>query len=676
MSKEQKDNEQQQQGPLFSMKGMNMYRWFLLALVVVFAMQFFWSWSRQGSSLPYSNFKEMVTDGKIAKVEIEKSVLTAYGKSRNKENKTADAEVYNVVLPSAIPDQTLMTLLEEQDVTIVAIQDTSDQWTTIIWFVLPLILMLGFFMFMSARLRGGGGGAGGLLSMGKMNAQSYAKEKVKTTFDDVAGSKEQKEALYEIIHFLRRPQDFHRLGGRAPKGVLLVGPPGTGKTLLARAVAGEAGVPFFNVSGSAFLEMLVGVGASRVRDLFATAKKNAPCIIFVDEIDSIGRRRGGMQGFYGGGASEMEQTLNQMLSEMDGFEPNEDVIVMAATNQPDVLDPALLRPGRFDRRITVDLPNLQEREQILAVHTKKVPLADNVTLKEIARSTPGNSGADLKNLVNEAAIMASKKRKDKVEKDDFLNALDTIILGHVRSSIILSEEEKRRTAYHEAGHALIAKITPGSDPVSKVSIVPRGRALGVTMQTPLDERHNYTKEYLLSRLAVLFGGRAAEDIIFQSISTGAENDLVHATTLARNMVARYGMSERLGNMSLMEASESYINDNPFAQRNFSEETLQLVDAETRRLIDEAYALARTLLEEQRETLDLIAEALMIQEGLDGKELDIIVVEKRIPDFVRENGSTQKQQDGAKQESTSERDLASNRDTTREQDDDGRSRRES
>ena len=637
MSKEQQRNQQEQQGPQFPLKGMNMYRWFLVALVLIFAMQFFWNWSQQGSSVPYSRFKDMVADGKIEKVEIDQGMITAHGTGAGEKKEGSTAPVYNVVIPTAVSDDNLITLLEENDVTIVAIQDTSGMWTTIIWFILPLVLMLGFFVFMSSRLRGGGGGAGGLLSMGKMNAQSYAKEKVKTTFDDVAGAKEQKEALYEIIHFLRRPQDFHRLGGRAPKGVLLVGPPGTGKTLLARAVAGEAGVPFYHVSGSAFLEMLVGVGASRVRDLFATAKKNAPCIIFVDEIDSIGRRRGGIQGFYGGGASEMEQTLNQMLSEMDGFEPNEDVIVMAATNQPDVLDPALLRPGRFDRRITVDLPNLQEREQILGVHTRKVPLSDDVVLKDIARSTPGNSGADLKNLVNEAAILASKKRKDKVEKQDFMDALDTILLGHVRSSIILSDEEKRRTAYHEAGHALIAKLTPGSDPVTKVSIVPRGRALGVTMQTPLDERHNYTIDYLLSRLAVLFGGRAAEDIVFDSISTGAENDLMHATTLARNMVARYGMSERLGNMSLMDGSESYINDNPFSQRNFSEETLQLVDGETRRLIKEAYDRARGLLEQERVTLDLISEALLLQEGLDGEDLELIIREKRIPEHLRENG---------------------------------------
>ncbi|MBE0644525.1 MAG: ATP-dependent zinc metalloprotease FtsH [Bacteroidetes bacterium] len=640
MSQEQdaQQRQKQQQGPASPFKGLAMYRWLFVAFAVIFAMQFFWNWARQESSLPYSDFKEMVAAGKIAKVEIDQGTLTAYGVKGSDESSAKSGKTYSVVIPTSVRDESLMNLLEEKNVTVVAIQSTSEIWNTIIWFVLPLALMVGFFMYMSSRLRGGG--SGGLLSMGKMNAQSYTKEKVKTTFDDVAGSKEQKEALFEVIHFLRRPQDFHRLGGRAPKGVLLVGPPGTGKTLLARAVAGEAGVPFFHVAGSAFLEMLVGVGASRVRDLFATAKKNAPCIVFVDEIDSIGRRRGGIQGFYGGGASEMEQTLNQLLSEMDGFEPSEDIIVMAATNQPDVLDPALLRPGRFDRRIIVDLPNLSEREEILAVHVRKVPLSEDVNLRDIARATPGNSGADLQNLVNEAAIMASKKRKDQVEKEDFLNALDTIMLGHVRSSLILKEDEKRRTAYHEGGHALIAKLTPDSDPVTKVSIVPRGRALGVTMQTPLDERHNYTMEYLRSRLTVLFGGRAAEDIVFGSISTGAENDLMHATTLSRNMVARYGMSEKLGHMSLMDPSgESYVGDSPFNQRNFSEETLKLVDAETRRMIEEAYGEAKRLLEEHRPTLDLIAEALLLKEILEGDELDVIVREKRIPEHLRENGRT-------------------------------------
>ena len=632
MSKQQETPKQQQQGPQMPFMGGNMFRWMLVLFALIIATQFFWNWARQGTSIPYSEFKQRVAAGKIAKVEIEQGMLTAHAKGDKGKETTGGSGTYTVVIPTSVPDESLMTLLEDHDVTIVAIQDTSELWNTLIWFVFPLLLMLGLFLFMSARLRGGG--SGGLLSMGKMNAQSYTKEKVKTTFEDVAGSKEQKEALFEIIHFLRRPQDFHRLGGRAPKGVLLVGPPGTGKTLLARAVAGEAGVPFYHVAGSAFLEMLVGVGASRVRDLFATAKKNAPCIVFVDEIDSIGRRRGGIQGFYGGGASEMEQTLNQLLSEMDGFEPNEDVIVMAATNQPDVLDPALLRPGRFDRRITVDLPNLSEREEILGVHVRKVPLDDDVNLRELARATPGNSGADLQNLVNEAAILASKKRKDKVEREDFLTALDTIMLGHVRSSLILKDEEKRRTAYHEAGHALVAKLTPESDPVTKVSIVPRGRALGVTMQTPLDERHNYTSEYLLSRLRVLFGGRAAEDIVFGSISTGAENDLTHATTLARNMVARYGMSEQLGHMSLMDpAGDSYLGDNPFNQRNFSEETLRLVDGETRRLIEEAYRTAKQLLADHRATLDLIAEALLHKELLEGEDLETIIREKRIPEHL-------------------------------------------
>lgn len=642
MSKQQEspDNKKQQQGPQMPFMGGGMLRWMLILFGVIFAMQFFWSWMQQGTSVPYSEFKERVAAGKIARVEIEQGALTAYAKGDGKPGDGSSRKggsSFTVILPTSVSDESLMTLLEDNNVTVLAIKDNSELWNTIVWFVLPLAVMLGLFFFMSARLRGGGSG-GGLLSMGKMNAQSYTKEKVKTTFDDVAGAKEQKEALFEIIHFLRRPQDFHRLGGRAPKGVLLVGPPGTGKTLLARAVAGEAGVPFYHVAGSAFLEMLVGVGASRVRDLFATAKKNAPCIVFVDEIDSIGRRRGGIQGFYGGGASEMEQTLNQLLSEMDGFEPNEDVIVMAATNQPDVLDPALLRPGRFDRRIMVDLPNLVEREQILGVHVRKVPLGEDVDLREIARATPGNSGADLQNLVNEAAILASKKRKDQVEREDFLTALDTIMLGHVRSSLILKEDEKRRTAYHEAGHALVAKLSADSDPVTKVSIVPRGRALGVTMQTPLDERHNYTSEYLLSRLRVLFGGRAAEDIVFGTISTGAENDLMHATTLARNMVARYGMSEKLGHLSLMDpAGESYVGDNPFSQRNFSEDTLRLVDGETRRLIEEAYVAAKQLLSEQRQTLDLIAEALVHKELLEGADLDAIIQDRQIPEHLRNDG---------------------------------------
>ncbi|MBR9976188.1 MAG: ATP-dependent zinc metalloprotease FtsH [Bacteroidetes bacterium] len=638
MSKQQEspDNKQQQQGPQMPFMGGGMLRWMLVLFGVIFAMQFFWSWMEQGSSVPYSDFKERVAAGKIARVEIEQGTLTAFAKGDGKPSDGTSrkgGDSFTVVLPTSVSDESLMTLLEDNNVTVLAIKDNSELWNTIVWFILPLAVMLGLFFYMSQRLRGGG--SGGLLSMGKMNAQSYTKEKVKTTFDDVAGSKEQKEALFEVIHFLRRPQDFHRLGGRAPKGVLLVGPPGTGKTLLARAVAGEAGVPFYHVAGSAFLEMLVGVGASRVRDLFATAKKNAPCIVFVDEIDSIGRRRGGMQGFYGGGASEMEQTLNQLLSEMDGFEPNEDVIVMAATNQPDVLDPALLRPGRFDRRIMVDLPNLVEREQILGVHVRKVPLGEDVDLREIARATPGNSGADLQNLVNEAAILASKMRKDQVEREDFLSALDTIMLGHVRSSLILKEDEKRRTAYHEAGHALVAKLSADSDPVTKVSIVPRGRALGVTMQTPLDERHNYTSEYLLSRLRVLFGGRAAEDIVFGTISTGAENDLMHATTLARNMVARYGMSEKLGHLSLMDpAGDSYMGNNPFNQRNFSEDTLRLVDGETRRLIEDAYVSAKQLLSEQRETLDLIAEALVNKEMLEGSDLDTIIQDRRIPEHLQ------------------------------------------
>jgi cell division protease FtsH len=621
MDNNQEKKQGEQKNPL-QMKNAGMYRWILVVFVLMLGLQFVFNWGQQGNTLSYSSFKEKVEAGKVSKVEIDQNTILAYS-AADKEDESKSSPDYTVEIPMSISDDNLMSLLEDKGVTVVALKDNSGLWSIIIWFVFPVAIMIGFFVFLNMRMRSQGGGPGGLLSMGKMNAESYTKEKVKTTFDDVAGCKEQKEALFEIIHFLKRPEDFKKLGGTMPKGVLLVGPPGTGKTLLARAVAGEADVPFFHVTGSAFLEMLVGVGASRVRDLFKTAKRNSPCIIFVDELDSIGRRRGGIQGFYGGGASEMEQTLNQLLSEMDGFEPNENVIVLAATNQPEVLDPALLRPGRFDRRVLIDLPNLSERKDILKVHTRNVPLGDDVTLKDLARATPGNSGADLKNLVNEAAILASKKRQEVVNQEDFLTALDTIMLGHVRSSLILSEQEKKRTAYHEAGHALIAKMSKNSDPVTKVTIVPRGRALGVTMQTPLDERHNYTRDYLLERLVVLLGGRASEEIVFESISTGAENDLMHCTTLARNMVARYGMSEKLGNLSLMDPSDdSYLGDNPFSsRRNFSDETLNLVDEETKKLIDNAYNQAISVLSEHRAKLDLVSEALLRKEIIDGAELD-------------------------------------------------------
>lgn len=629
MSDNNKTSPQQrgtpQQRPQFGMAGLSpTLRWFLVAILVLFALQIGMRYLAGGAAVPYSTFKQNVAAGKVARVDIDGGTLTAYAKGADGKAKT-DAP-YTVVLPTQVEDPALMALFEEHGVQVVALQDTSGIWNVIIWFILPIGIMLFLFYMMNMRMRAQGGGGGGLLSMGKLNAEAYTKEKVRTTFADVAGMKEQKEALFEIIHFLKRPEDFKKLGGSTPKGVLLVGPPGTGKTLVARAVAGEADVPFFHVAGSQFLEMLVGVGASRVRDLFATAKKSAPCIVFVDEIDSIGRRRGGIQGFYGGGASEMEQTLNQLLSEMDGFEPNEDVIVMAATNQPDVLDPALLRPGRFDRRVAIDLPNLTEREEILGVHLRKVPLAPDVDVKSLARMTPGNSGADLKNLVNEAAILGSKKRRDAVVMEDFLTALDTIMLGHVRSSLILSEDEKRRTAYHEAGHALIARSLPGSDPVTKVTIVPRGRALGVTMQTPIDERHNYTKEYLLERLVVLLGGRAAEQVVYGTISTGAENDLMHCTTLARNMVARYGMSDVVGNLSLMDPTgDNYLGESPFApQRNFSDDTLRAVDAETRRFIDEAYARAVAILTDKRATLEAISDALVQHEIIDGRDLTSLI----------------------------------------------------
>lgn len=603
---------------------MTLLRWVIILSVVAFAVQVWSLFNIPGETIPYTRFRSLVQDSAIATVTLDGATLYATGHAE----KGKTGAMYNVTLPTSIPDTDLLRLLESKRVTVTALPDRTSTYTTLLWFIIPLATTFLLLWFLNRRMRMQSS-SGGLLSMGKMNAAMYSKERVHTRFSDVAGMKEQKEALFEMIHFLTRPEDFKKLGGSMPKGVLLVGPPGTGKTLLARAVAGEAGVPFFHVAGSSFLEMLVGVGASRVRDLFATAKKSTPCIIFIDEIDSIGRRRGGIQGFYGGGASEMEQTLNQLLTEMDGFEPNEDVIVIAATNQPEVLDPALLRPGRFDRRVAIDLPSMADREDILKVHLKKIRLADDVSVSDLARSTPGNSGADLKNLVNEAAILASKQRKDAVEMQDFRTALDTIMLGHVRSSLILQPEEKRRTAYHEAGHALAARLLPTADPVTKITIVPRGRALGVTMQTPIDERHNYTVDYLRERLIVLLGGRVAEELVFDTISTGAENDLMQCTTLARNMVARYGMSEKIGALSLLEpGANGYLGDNPYAgSRNFSEDTLRLVDTETRRLIDEAHEATRHLLREHRSVLDRVAEALLEKEILEGEEFAALCAEE-------------------------------------------------
>ncbi|THJ17988.1 MAG: ATP-dependent metallopeptidase FtsH/Yme1/Tma family protein [Nitrospira sp. CG24B] len=513
-------------------------------------------------------------------------------------------------------------VLREKDVQIeVKPPDESPWYITFLVTWGPFILFLGLWFFLMRQMQIGGNKA---LSFGKSRARMLTEERKKITFSDVAGVDEAKEEVLEIIEFLKDPRKFQKLGGRIPKGVLVVGPPGTGKTLLAKAIAGEAGVPFFSISGSDFVEMFVGVGASRVRDLFEQGKKHAPCIIFIDEIDAVGRLRGAG---LGGGHDEREQTLNQLLVEMDGFDTTEGVILVAATNRPDVLDPALLRPGRFDRQVMVNRPDLKGRSEILKVHTKKVPVATNVELEKIARGTPGFSGADLENLVNEAALWAARQNKKEVENIDFEMAKDKVMMGAERKSMILTDEEKRITAYHEAGHALMAKLIPGTDPVHKVTIIPRGRALGVTMQLPTDDRHNFSKEFLYNTLAILMGGRVAEELVFKHVTTGAGNDLERATDLARKMVCEWGMSEKLGPLTFGQKEDSVFLGRDFAtKRDVSDQVALEIDLEIKRLVTENYERAKRVLTEQMTSLKALAEALLEKEVLDAPEIDQILLQ--------------------------------------------------
>jgi cell division protease FtsH len=468
-------------------------------------------------------------------------------------------------------------------------------------------------------------GGGKALSFGKSRAKLLSQQKKKATFKDVAGVDEAKEELQEIIEFLKEPQKFQKLGGKIPKGVLVMGPPGTGKTLLARAIAGEANVPFFNISGSEFVEMFVGVGASRVRDLFEQGKKSAPCIIFIDEIDAVGRHRGAG---LGGGHDEREQTLNQLLVEMDGFTSNEGVILIAATNRPDVLDPALMRPGRFDRQVVVPRPDIRGREGILKVHTMNIPIEEDVKLAVLSRGTPGFSGADLENMVNEAALMAARQEKDLVAMEDFENAKDKVMMGVERRSMIISDEEKRNTAFHEAGHVLVAKLIPGTDPIHKVTIIPRGRALGLTMQLPVDERHTYPLQYLMDRLAVLFGGRVAEEIALNQVTTGAGNDIEQGTDLARKMICEWGMSETMGPLAYGKKEEQIFLGREISQhKDYSEATAIAIDKEVKELIAKSYERAKKLVLENKKTLDKLAEALLERESLGSHEVDVIVFGK-------------------------------------------------
>ncbi len=514
----------------------------------------------------------------------------------------------------------LVKVLRERGVQIEVkpVDESPWYWTFLIAWG-PFVLILAIWIFFMRRMQMGGNGP---LSFGKSRARMLTEDRKKVTFADVAGIEEAKHDVQEIIEFLRDPRKFQKLGGRIPKGVLIVGPPGTGKTLLAKAIAGEAGVPFFSISGSDFVEMFVGVGASRVRDLFEQGKKHAPCIIFIDEIDAVGRLRGAG---LGGGHDEREQTLNQLLVQMDGFDTAEGIILVAATNRPDVLDPALLRPGRFDRQVVVDRPDLRGRSAILKVHTKKVPVGANVELDTIARGTPGFSGADLENLVNEAALWAARQDKAEVDTADFEMAKDKILMGAERKSMVLTEDEKRVTAYHEAGHALMAKLLPGTDPVHKVTIIPRGQALGVTMQLPTEDRYSYSKEFLCNRLAVMMGGRVAEELVFKHVTTGAGNDLEQATNLARKMVCEWGMSEKLGPLTFGQKEEAVFLGRDFgAKRNFSERMAVEIDQEIKRFVDENYERAKRVLTEHIISLKAVAEALLDKEVLDGADISNIL----------------------------------------------------
>jgi len=518
--------------------------------------------------------------------------------------------------------------LREKAVTLKVKEVRGSDWLLIMLNALPLVLLVGFCLFLMRQMQAGGNKA---LSFGKSRARLLSAQQKKATFKDVAGTDEAKEELQEIIEFLKDPQKFQKLGGRIPKGVLLVGPPGTGKTLLARAIAGEANVPFFSISGSDFVEMFVGVGASRVRDLFEQGKKNAPCIIFIDEIDAVGRHRGAG---LGGGHDEREQTLNALLVEMDGFESNEGVILIAATNRPDVLDPALLRPGRFDRRVVVARPDVKGREEILRVHTRKVPIGDDVDLSIIARGTPGFSGADLANLVNEAALWAARQNRKFVMMADFEMSKDKVLMGVERKSMILSDEEKKNTAYHEAGHALVAAMTPGADPVHKVTIIPRGMALGLTMQLPEDDKHTYTREYLEAMLAVLMGGRSAEEIFLGHITTGAGNDIERATDLARNMVCEWGMSG-LGPLAFGKKEEAIFLGREITQhRDYSEDTAIQIDKEVKRIVNAGYEKARSILSSNRDVLERIAQALLEREVIDAAEVKLLMEGKPLPEKPR------------------------------------------
>jgi cell division protease FtsH len=600
--------------------GRTLLIWAVLIILSLYLYQYYNRGIKKEVEINYTEFLEQLDSNNVkTALLVEKDVAGEFLKpiKKTEGNVTRSYQNYKLHLP--FEDPSILQKLVAKGVQIKA-EPPKFNWSGLVLGVLPYLLLLGFLWFILFRQMQGG--TKGIFSFGKSRARLLTGNTPKVTFNDVAGADEAKQELQEVIEFLKDPSKFQKLGGKIPKGVLLLGAPGTGKTLLARAVAGEAGVPFFSMSGSGFVEMFVGVGASRVRDLFDQGKKNAPCIIFIDEIDAVGRHRGAG---LGGGHDEREQTLNQLLVEMDGFESNEGVILLAATNRPDVLDPALLRPGRFDRQVVVDIPDVKGREGILKVHTRKIKMAEEVDLTILARGTPGLSGADLANLVNEAALLAARKNRDKVTMEDFEEAKDKVMMGTERRSLVISEEEKKLTAYHESGHALVAKLTPGSDPVHKMTIIPRGLSLGLTHYLPIDEKHTHSKGYLETKLVHFLGGRVAEKLVFNELTTGAGNDIERATELARKMVCEWGMSEKLGPLTFGKKEEEIFLGREIAKhRDYSELTAQEIDEEVKRIVEEAEKKAFDLLSGNLDKLHLLAEALLEKEILDGEEIDRIL----------------------------------------------------
>ena len=613
--------------------------WILILVSAVFLSNFFTNPSGEEIEVQYSQYRSFLNKGLISKAQIVDEVfhgeLAQEQNIINRRGSSIDVKRFRLKLPFI--DRDVMNEWDKNGVDYSFKQQTVD-WTGYFLNLLPWVLILGFWIFLMRRMQGGGGGMKSIFNFGKSKAKIWTSDMPKVTFDDVAGCVEAKEELNEVVEFLKKPKSYQKLGAKIPRGVLLVGPPGTGKTLLARAVAGEANVAFFSLSGADFVEMFVGVGASRVRDLFEQGKQNQPCIIFIDELDAVGRQRGAG---LGGGHDEREQTLNALLVEMDGFEQSEDIILMAATNRPDVLDTALLRPGRFDRQIIVDVPDLNGRLGILKVHTKKIVMNKNkVDLKAIAQGTPGMVGADLENIVNEAALLAARKKKKSVDMSDFEEAKDKVMMGVQRTSVVLSEEEKKITAYHEGGHTLVAAKTKGADPVHKVTIIPRGRALGVTMQLPIDEKHGYSREYINGRLAILMGGRAAEELIFNEMTTGAGNDIEQATGIARKMVCEWGMSDVVGPMTFGKKNEEvFLGREIQSQRDYSEDMAKIIDEEVVKIVRKAQETAERILKKNIAKLHSIADALLEKETIDGDDVLAIVNGKKMT--PSKNGTAKK-----------------------------------